>query len=315
MAPRFPPPPPELLEFQRALPVIEPWSPPRPTREQRRHQQALEAQAWRTEELERQRRQEAAESRRLTDILESLQSPYLPTEILQKISKRLPLGAQPAFRAASRTTASLKFNPAACCSPPTTYEIATYLFEQQRLISTGRPSRILSIIGQSVSQVVFTFSPPNIDYEFIPTLEDSVTISILKDARPPDLVLLIGGVEPKTRDDILRFLSGKELILQSRFSNQNWMLIREILSRRESCRTAGLSSDECFISMLAKSFPGFSLNREIMRQIFEHRAKLRFILKDPKFEEVFEFLTGHANEDLNQKLSEWLSSLKPSDLV
>lgn len=147
------------------------------------------------------------------------------------------------FRRVNRMTSQLPILN--CCSPPSNYEIATWLWDQSQLLSYLNTAQY-SVLNPNSSTIVY----------FATRGEGGGGIWL--DLKTGKLLPRNLRTPFRSRDELLNFLNAQPLELKFSFyrgSLVNWLMIRDILSLRASCVLAGFSSDECFIKLLADFLP------------------------------------------------------------
>lgn len=207
----------------------------------------------------------------------------LPPDIYSEIQKYLPLLAQPAFRQASKQTLAAQFDwQTQCCTEPTAQEIADWIREQQAN----------SILNEGIS----VHLNKHTDFANPP-----YTRNILIDQHTGK----ISDGNDYSAQAIPAYLIGQYTknfgisydIIDSDEFNQ-WLIVRDILSKRRSCLAHGFDSDSCFIKLLRETLPQddelnrvYSMSREelivktftIMQSILSPEAAERFALNFARY--------------------------------
>lgn len=166
----------------------------------------------------------------------------LPKDIYAEIAKHVAPSDQLRLRRVNRRFAALPFDLEYCCVEPTNLEIAKWFLDQSYLMSRNK-----SIFNKRVS---FSFSRPDQRSEKL----IAINVPSGKVTGSTDDTIF-SPQELRTIDEILDFLGDDTLILRAKFANvlhNNWLMVRDILSRRSSCQKYNVSSDKCFLQLLIK---------------------------------------------------------------
>lgn len=167
--------------------------------------------------------------------------PELPKEIYGEIAQHVPREkqAQERFHKVNRAFSQMPIPYETCCQEPSTNEIATWLYNQGQILANSNiKSNPLIPKGET-----FTFY-----------FTDNKRIKMFSNGK------LYGGdsrheydpkaVELLSRNSMLKFIGTSKFKNESTTNDLNWIMIRNILSKRKNCFLHGKSSDDCFIQML-----------------------------------------------------------------
>ena len=257
----------------------------------------------------------------------------LPREIYKEIGQYLPPSSQSAYHQVGRAFREFPINPEECCKEPSNYEIAKWLWNQSLILSdpNTKPSSIFRPLYQDVN---FTFGP--------------LGLTSLKSIRMwlnNGYLISFSRKHLSSINDILEYLGPDQLYLSSPSNafgtNDNWLMIRDIFSQRASCRRQNVSSDKCYLQVLAKwmniesgyiyntlkRFVTF-LTKETTQKLetdFSHAFLSPLILpldqKDPQYDlKYINFSQQYGSTVLDHTkveswLKEWISQLKSQDLA
>lgn len=245
----------------------------------------------------------------------------LPRDLYTHISENLPPEGKSAFRQASKFMSNLPFNWDECCREPTSYEIATWLYHQSDLIRSGHHAPI--------------FNYREIVPKFLFEDKKEIIMSMMNGD------MFGGDTHLGSRDDILKFLGNSRLRLNvAAHDYMNWPMVRDILSRRVSCQQHNISSDTCYIKLLAKHLPKIEedpaherLDRTHFKRLYTHLFNYSTLYRlnadyqtfertakpyaDPLTEWYISIIKGIPLEkkmDPNERLTNRIEKLTPDDL-
>lgn len=170
----------------------------------------------------------------------------LPREMYLEIGKHLPLSSQPRYHQISRMFRNLPFNPTDCCVEPTNSEIANWLYDQSRLLSNEHTKQY-SVFKPFRDYMRFSFGP-NERYQIYLLYDGQLEGPTSNGIRPlnsvKDILGLIGS------NGLYLWPKGNMGVPLSYQANENWLVIRDIFSKRPICRTQNVSSEWCFIQFI-----------------------------------------------------------------
>ena len=159
----------------------------------------------------------------------------LPREIYKEIGQYLPPSSQSAYHQVNRTFREFPVDLKECCREPSNYEIAKWLWNESLILSD--PDNKHYSIFKSFIGLQFIFG--------------NKIIKLLPNGQ------LVGNKDLNSIEDILEFIGTNKLYLLypslslANNNYNNWLMVRDIFSQRESCKRQNVSSDWCYIQFLS----------------------------------------------------------------
>ena len=282
----------------------------------------------------------------------------LPHEIRRRISKHLSASSNAALRLSNRNLYYGSWDgfdwEKECCREPSSVEIANWLYRQSYLLkyeNTYRDSVLKPIqpkysskphtqemFNKIASQITIRFS--NKHFDISENRGTHIDLDLNTGELTGELIhrLPFSGIfrdkiKLDTYPKILSYIADRQLNLDfASFSSGNWIIIRDILNNRISCKTYGVGGDTCFIRVLAKHLPTIkgTNNRQwviLLGDFYRYLGPLaqtrleqdfirHFNIEEPFSLQTYAiYLPDLDTNQFNLWFRKWILDLKPEDLI
>ena len=216
----------------------------------------------------------------------------LPVETWDRISRMVHKSDQSRLRQVSSHFNSFRPTVPLCCSTPTSFELATFLFDpnitffiRSHTILKLTNNRAIEIHANGISHGVYYLGHQRLTFGFF------------------------------VRSDIIDFMNGA--FLDYTYYN-TWNMIRYLFHQRDICKKHGINPDQCYIQFLADNLPNTSIAIQYLQvavkpQTFNTISK-EFLQTFP--DTLIFFISKHEKKHLKVEwLKHQLQQLKPTDLT